>query len=114
MTYRDLGPDDVLQSGDRMRRDAICCRFHRIPDRLIGRRVDSIGDGEYTFRRKLTPAEITAAERVRFEAAMLELFIQWSPTGFHRMKNGEYADQSKQDKWKVWCSAVGCDPMGDV
>jgi hypothetical protein len=112
MTYRDLTGDDVLQAGDIYKMKRHWSSFQYVPNRLIGRSVGSIVDYEYVFRRKLTPAEITAAERLRFEAWNIDCGLK--PNQLVKDGHGDYFVPLTFDNWRAWCAAVGCDPMGDV
>lgn len=111
MTDRiDLTGDDVLQAGDEVGRVGV---WDFIPKHWIGTLVGELTNWHrgYTFRRPLTTADITAAERVKFEAWCIKEF---ACTDFSRNKNGGYLNSKLQDYWLVWSAAVGCDPMGDV
>lgn len=60
----------------------------------------------------LTTAEITAAERVKFEAWVKEYSV--TTDMIQRDQGGGYAIILAHWSWKAWCEAVGCDPMADV
>ena len=118
MTYRDLTGDDVLQAGDVFRSHDI---YQPVFHHWIGRKVGAM-DCNYKFFRPitLTPAEITAAERAKYESWILshcsdeyrETYLKESVEP--KYEDGESQDEDVQVSWKVWCAAVGCDPMGDV
>lgn len=88
--------DDVLQAGDEVGRVGV---WDFIPEHWIGTLVGELTswNKKWTFRRPLTPSEITAAERKRF----LEHFCDLVCDG-------------NSPEWNGWRAAVGCDPMGDI
>jgi len=111
MNHRDLTGDDVLQE-----RDDVCWLktnvWKRVPVQWVGLPVSNFNFGSYTFRRPLTPAEITAANRVKFEAWNIDCGIK--PSDLEKDERGDYFVPLTWDNWRAWCAAVNCDPMGDV
>lgn len=115
MNYRDLTGDDVLQAGDEVGCVGV---LESIPKHWIGTRCGELTswNKKWTFRRPLTPADITAEHRKRFEREMCDILQGMFSDPFSKsvVRLGCYSAVTVELMWQSFCKAVNCDPMGDV
>ncbi len=109
--YKDLTGDDVLQVWDEYL-DPHFGTWNLIPKWYFGLQAK---ERCYSFRRPLTTREIVAAERVKFERYLhylTMLYPQYLEKHVNRVRT--YKDARAELDWRIWCAALGIDPMGDV